>query len=680
MKKLFLISIAFVGLFAFLANTATAHGGQYRGPEDIVPPGGSGKGKSKLKPPGTLGKPKTGTPPAPDSGSGRNPRQPGVTGKPPTPGSNPNNPITGRRGIPVGPDLSKWQYWWEFNKDLYINLKDALYAPVARTGTPAVWLGPTWRDEGVDSARPSPTDIHKVILPALLRAQASTDNPDINSSCLIGIAKVGQSGDGNDVLAALKKGLTSHNQEIRETAAVAMGISALAEVTDSLLGLATDSAQGRKLVGNQPVDDRTRSFAIYGLGLISYANESKEVKSKVLDALKLILEQDKNNNRNILVAAINAMGLLSWHAEQDKDLLKDSLQALDRFYDLDFGRGRKLIQSHVPPAIAKLLGRRNSDLHKHYKEKFAQEVSSKKKLHNDIRRGAVIALGQLALANETGKEADSKYSKQLLQFYKTGKDKQAKYFALMALGQIGGNVNRSELLKALATGQKVMEQPWAAMALGVLSFHKMENDANAMVDDTIGHAIHREFLRNQNPEARAAFSVALGLCKYREAAHDLMEMLDKKSRQDELAGYLCIGLALMDYKKAKTQIHNLVLSSVRRPNRLKQAAIALGKLGDKTVTNTLIQMLQERETNLAKLSSISAALGFIGDRRTIGPLKNMLFNEELTQLSRAFAAVALGGVADKENLPWNSKISRNMNYRGAVETLTQSGTGVLDIL
>ena len=58
----------------------------------------------------------------------------------------------------------------------------------------------------------------------------------------------------------------------------------------------------------------------------------------------------------------------------------------------------------------------------------------------------------------------------------------------------------------------------------------------------------------------------------------------------------------------------------------------------------------------------------------------MLFDTNLTPLSRAFAAVALGGVADKEKLPWNSKIAQNMNYRGAVETLTGSGTGVLDIL
>ncbi|MEE2887128.1 MAG: HEAT repeat domain-containing protein, partial [Planctomycetota bacterium] len=133
-------------------------------------------------------------------------------------------------------------------------------------------------------------------------------------------------------------------------------------------------------------------------------------------------------------------------------------------------------------------------------------------------------------------------------------------------------------------------------------------------------------------------------------------------------------------QKAKEDIHDVVRKSVRRPDLLKQAAIALGKLGDKTVTQTLTGMLQEKETNLAKLSAIASALSFIGDRRTIQPLKKMLFDDNLTPLSRAFAAVALGGVADKEPLPWNSKIARNMNYRGAVETLTQSGTGVLDIL
>jgi len=43
--------------------------------------------------------------------------------------------------------------------------------------------------------------------------------------------------------------------------------------------------------------------------------------------------------------------------------------------------------------------------------------------------------------------------------------------------------------------------------------------------------------------------------------------------------------------------------------------------------------------------------------------------------------VALGIVADKEPLPWNSKISTNINYRANTTTLTgDNGTGILDIL
>ena len=55
--------------------------------------------------------------------------------------------------------------------------------------------------------------------------------------------------------------------------------------------------------------------------------------------------------------------------------------------------------------------------------------------------------------------------------------------------------------------------------------------------------------------------------------------------------------------------------------------------------------------------------------------------EGITDSARGFAAVALGIVADKEPLPWNSKISTNINYRANTTTLTgETGTGILDIL
>ena len=49
--------------------------------------------------------------------------------------------------------------------------------------------------------------------------------------------------------------------------------------------------------------------------------------------------------------------------------------------------------------------------------------------------------------------------------------------------------------------------------------------------------------------------------------------------------------------------------------------------------------------------------------------------------ARGFAAVALGIVCDKQDLPWNTPIAKNTNYRANVSTLTNGvGTGILDIL
>ena len=114
---------------------------------------------------------------------------------------------------------------------------------------------------------------------------------------------------------------------------------------------------------------------------------------------------------------------------------------------------------------------------------------------------------------------------------------------------------------------------------------------------------------------------------------------------------------------------------------LRSSAIALGLLGDKDLVPELTEMLRNAK-GLSAQAAISSALGFIGDARSVDPLIEMLQNQSLTASARGFAAVALGIVADKEELPWNAKISVNINYRANTETLTdsQQGTGLLDIL
>lgn len=684
MNKLTFSSLTCAALLA-LPAVALAHGGKYRGPGDVVPPNAGGgpttggpAGPGPVTPgPSAPGAPAPGGPVTPGSAPGGPP-----TGGPAAPGAA-AGPKTGPQGIQLSADLSKWQFWWEFNKDPFINLKDAIHAPSTTTGSDEFFMGSTRRVASKDTAKPSESDIQETILPALKRALDNTDNRDINSSCMIALAKIGRDHSEFEILPLFRENLKKPDQEIRETAALAMGISGMANSKEMLVDLATDSDVGRKACGRSEVDGRTRSFACYGLGLIAHLNDKVDLKRECFEALETILSDADIRDRNLKVAAINGMALLNLQKDKlsDKEtkLLDDTLKALDAYYDKSAGRGTDLIKSHVPPAIAKLIGRGNTDRHNIYKVKFSKELTSRKKKGNDIYRAAALALGQIAQSKEDNK-SDEVYSKALYKYYQNGKDSQAKFFSLLAIGQIGGTANKNTLLTELRKGRKAMDRPWAALALGVMNFYRFENDKNASIDNLVGDRLVKQIKEVKTPEARSSFAVALGLCRYSEGSGELLDLLMKYRSQDEFAGYLCVGLALMNEQKAKEDIHDIVRKSVRRPDLLKQAAIALGKLGDKTVTQTLTGMLQEKETNLAKLSAIASALGFIGDRRTIQPLKKMLFDDNLTPLSRAFAAVALGGVADKEPLPWNSKIARNMNYRGAVETLTQSGTGVLDIL
>ena len=138
---------------------------------------------------------------------------------------------------------------------------------------------------------------------------------------------------------------------------------------------------------------------------------------------------------------------------------------------------------------------------------------------------------------------------------------------------------------------------------------------------------------------------------------------------------------MTDDRGSIDSIQAIVTRSKYQPDLLKSAAIGLGLLGDKKVVPTLIEML-DGARGLASQAALASALGFIGDHRSVDPLIAMLEDDGKTALARGFAAAALGIVADKETLPWNAKVSVDINYRANTSTLTapQAGTGILDLL
>lgn len=669
MNRAFLTA-AGAALLTFGSSDLWAHGGQYRGPGCSATP------------------PSTSSGAAPVGGSTAGPAMPGAPAGAPSSGGGGGGGNAGggvgvasvaARGVFVGDDLTRWQYWWEWNKDPYLRLKESVHATSISTGSDEDLMAGGRRGVASDTLRPTQKQVVMEVLPALRTALETNDQRDIVSSCLIAMAKIGKDHPSFRILPLIRRHLRSPDQEIRETAALSLGIARMTDAAPDLIGLMTDSAVGQQLCDRSSVDERTRSFAAYGLGLLG-RHASVGVQRTMLTPL-IEAVQSEETGRDLHVAAINAIRLIRPDPAEgpaSRILRDESVRVLLRYYRGELRPGEQLIRSHVLPAIAQLVGR-GGDPEGTYKKIIAAELVDPKHRDASVTQAAAMALGMMCQPEEVEK-ADAPYSDVLRHAFQKSLDHQTRYLCLMALGSIGGERNQEWLLGQLDHGGKALIKPWAGFALGTLAFERRDEiDADA-VRATIGRALLRQFREVKNDETRGSLAVALGLCGYGAAADDLRAMLSDEKHRDELAGYLCIGLAMMSARESINEIRKIVVTSVRRPERLRQAAIALGKLGDKSASELLLGMLVDDNRNLAKLSSVAVALGLIGDRRSIEPLVKLLLDGSEPSLSRAFAAVALGGVADKDDLPWGTDLAVGINYRAAVGTMTDGVSGVLDIL
>lgn len=672
------------GAIVLFSNVAAAHGGQYMGPGDIVPPGGhTGPVPQPTGP--TTPEPTGPKAPSPTGPSPIGPTTPTGSGRTPT-GAPPPGARTGG-GIAIVEDLTEWSFWWEFNKNPYLRLKTAVHQGGVVTGSEDIYIGP--RREEQNSLKPTTNELQQQVLPALKRAIDATNQRDMVSSCMVAMAKIGVDHPDFHLVDVFAKRLATPDQEVRETAALAIGIAGIAtqREVDLLQDLALDRPNGRSACGG-PVDARTRSFAIYALGQLASRNASIALKRTILPTLRMVLADDTIGNRDPKVAAIHAVGMLEIDAKAPGggDLFADALGCLENYYQQPLGVGEQLIQAHCPTAIAKLVGRDHPDSGR-LRALFAADLRGKanKRTSDLIAQSCALALGRLVPPlDEAGlKGPDAQYSALLVDTYANHKDAQTRYFALMSLGQIGGSANRATLLRLLKQARN-LDQPWCALALGVLSYEEREQarraGRDALTDKEIGDALADAFVKSKDPSLTGALGIALGLAAATEAADAMRERMQDSIAQDRLAGYLCVGLALMNDTKSRDPIHQVMLRATRRADLLQQAAVALGKLGDKSAATDLQKLLTSQGANLATLAAAASAIGYIGDRRSITPLEAMLFDKGLTDLARAFAAVALGGIADKDPLPWNSRIGVGSNYRAACETLTNQETGILDIL
>ena len=700
MKKLVLAAAMLAGATIGLQSSSHAHGGQYRGPGDTVPPGGGGGGGGGAGPAAGPSGPST---PGPGGPTAPGPAAPGPGG---APGA---APVTTGGGAQSGPDLTLWSFWWEFNKEPYLNLKSQVWDAGQRTGSDGFFLGRGQKDEAKDSLRPTPQQIRQSVVPALLAALESETNNDIVTGCLIALAKIGdedsESGE-SEFEGHISKWLADSNQEISETAAISLGILANPKSIETLRELMFDTAAGRKLVGRGEVHYRTRSFAAYGLGLIGARASSEDDRQRIVETLYNAIQDDNTSSRDLRAACVIAMGLVPLLEKIDspapEGLAKGEVAPPQnsRTAQLDyllhfFGNEQMnfLVRAHAPTAMARLLQGLPAEQHGAYKEKIADAllaaIAKSSKQPREVQQSAILALG-LVGSNDGKDKLDKEIRKTLSEIPKNVKDLQARYFSLIAMAKIGfapGEESNEDGIKEASsylTGQlakgKQLAKPWAGLSCGVLGRGLADTTSGDPRIAELQSAVRDVLAGEKDNQKVGAYAIASGIMGDVEATETLLEKFNRL-RADEARGYVAVGLGLMNAREAIEDIQKVVRESKYRPDLLKQAAISLGLLGDKALVPHLITMLSEAKS-LATQAAVSTALGFIGDQRSIDPLVEMLGNEDITPTARGFAAVALGIVADKELLPWNTKIALDLNYRASTQTLTNqtTGTGILDIL
>tara|TARA_R110002073_G_scaffold36865_5_gene107159 strand:- start:29972 stop:32137 length:2166 start_codon:yes stop_codon:yes gene_type:complete len=721
MKKLLLLGAMMATGTLALDSISMGHGGTYRGPGDTVPPGagggGGGGGGSGAPGPGGSGPGPSG-PSTPGSGGPGSPG--GAAGQPGQSGG----PVTAA-AVDSGPDLTQWDFWWGFNKDPYLNLKAAIHSGGITSGSDDFFLGAGQADQAKDSSAPSREQIENLVVPALINALETERQDDILTGAMIALAKIGDTQDeaGESKFQQIIAGfLDEGSQEVAETAAIALGILADERSVPMLVSLMNDDAAGRKAIGSTQVPLRTRAFAAYGLGLIGHRATDNDLRREIARELAVVLESPSFATRDIKVAAMTAFGLCPidpapapTEGEAAPAELKfpesavvsrqSQIEFLLHYFDEANQRKYKasrhyFVRAHAPRAMALLLHDKNGAFEQFFESDLARNKISEillsavdthsKYTQNELRQSATLALGQVGTCDKDTKEIfDGEIREELARLIGKGSNQQEKRFAMIALAQVGGvggfgefpwegqEMVRDELLKHLSRGN-TQERPWAALSLGVMGRAIADGGASPNMDAT--RALRAATSKQNVPDLIGAYVLALGLRNDVESAPLLVEKMELFSGSDGARGYCAVGLGLMKARGQIEDVQDIVRTSKYRPELLQQAAVGLGLLGDQALVGELVDMLQNDANSMATQAAIASGLGQIGDKGSIDPLIDMLGDKKITALARGFAAVALGIVCDKEPLPWNSKISVNINYRANTQSLTGEGLGILDIL
>ncbi|MBL8859785.1 MAG: hypothetical protein JNL28_14860 [Planctomycetes bacterium] len=713
MRKL----LTYLFALAWLTVSARGHGGIFLPtPPDVPVPSTPGV-------PGPAPEPVPSTPSVPTGPSApvgpttphpASPPQAPATPKAPvgpaTGGLRPSGPATGTPAkvpsagpatgaLATAPDTTSWETWWLFNQDRYLNLKAHVEALDVATGSDETWLG-----SGTSTrAQSTSTLALERVVPALLESLDKERQQDIVTGATIALARLAdgpvaaRAGELSRTFAAFAN---DPNQEISETSVLARGLVGDDSSAPELAGLLADSESARKALGGRSVSTRTRAFAAYALGLLGARTRNEDVRRFIVHHLVATLSEDRGASADVHVGCVIALGLapLQWSDKLGEGLTSpatvaaarrvSSIATASRETQLETllalfanSKGDRWVRAHIPAALAKLAEGAGESACAEITGVLLSALAPHSSERDEVVQGCVLALGRVGGTEVTALETRVRAT---LQRVALGGERQSRSFALIAIAQRAASAPlerssadaRTFLSTRLSDG-RMQERSWAALALGILEHGRnLAGEPNSL---SVRANLAAALRDSGSPDEVSALAIACGLTGDRSAVPVLLAKLERSS-DPRVLGHVAVALGLIGDSTAGRVLQAQLGTARFRPELLKNTAIGLALLEDRTLVPTLLETL-ERGTSLTSQGAAAAVIGWIGDRRAIDPLLTLLSNRTASATARGFAAVALGKVCDRDRLPWNALITEDFHYRAATATLIAGdGTGLLEIL
>lgn len=676
------------------ASQALVHGGGYT-PPPPPPVGGTNPGPGDSVPNGPItpgaggGLSGPSTPAAPGPSSPSTPRPNSPTAPAPATPRAPSSPA----GVVIA-DWSDWSWWWNFNRDPYLDLRHKVLSSGALTDGGEFDLG-QGQTASRTSLAPDEEMIRTEIGPAL---QAATENGSwrVKSDAMLAIAKLRP--EFIPVRVSLIELITQHlsasNQKLSESAVVALGLMGGSDAAQILSDIASDNVAGRKWVGRSSVPGRTRPLAVLALGVLGKQLDSEYERLRLVNSLQAFLEQPRGAYADMHVACVTAMGMTALSERgpvgvidaSEGEIVISGRAAQVRYLltILQDEERNEYVRAHVPKALAMLARDSSVELRDATKQALLAELERRKRSDRLVSYGVVEALGVLGDADVGG--VDAQVREALHASVVNGNNSQ-RGVSLVAIALASSRRGEGEqpfaaldgergfLLKQLATG-KSRQRPWSALALGLQQYHASE--AGLPQSKEVLQALLESNAKVRAPGDSGAWSIALGLFGDLVAEEALTNRM-QNSADDNARGYAAIGLGLMDATGSSPALERLIDKSRFRPIPLRKSSEALVLLRRKNVVTILLSIIDEEQTASVKASCL-AALGLVGDRRAVDPIVAILEDDEQLDMTRSFAAIALGVTCEPGGLPWTADLSNHVNYFALSETLlTSKGTGILNL-